>query len=38
MAAVQRKLGKVTQTSEAGFKVRTFNLTTTVVLNQKTTF
>ena len=38
MGAVQRKLGKVTQTAEAGFNVRTFNLTTTVVLNQKTTF
>jgi hypothetical protein len=38
MSAVQRKLGKVTQTSNAGFNVRTFNLTTTVVLNQNTTF
>jgi len=36
--AVQRKLGKVTQTSNAGFNVRTFNFTTTVVLNQNTTF
>lgn len=36
--AVQRKLGKVTQTSNAGFHVGTFNLTTTVVLNQNTTF
>ena len=38
IGAVQRKLGKVTQTSNAGFNIRTFNLTTTVVLNQSTTF
>jgi len=38
LGAVQRKLGKVTQTSSAGFNVRTFNFTTTVVLNQSTTF
>jgi len=38
MGAVQRKLGKVTQTANAGVNVRTFNLTTTVVLNQNTTF
>jgi hypothetical protein len=38
VGAVQRKLGKVTQTSNAGFNVRTFNLTTTVVLSQSTTF
>jgi hypothetical protein len=38
VGAVQRKLGKVTQTTEAGFNVRTFNLTTTVVLTQNTTF
>ena len=38
VGAVQRKLGKVTQTSNTGFKVRTFNLTTSVVLNQSTTF
>ena len=38
VGAVQRKLGKVTQTSGAGFNVRTFNLTTTVVLTQSTTF
>ncbi|MFN7140048.1 MAG: hypothetical protein ACK4UN_12005 [Limisphaerales bacterium] len=38
IGAVQRKLGKVTQTSNAGFNVRTFNLTTTIVLNQNTTF
>ncbi len=38
MGAVQRKLGKVTQTANAGLNVRSFNLTTTVVLNQSTTF
>jgi hypothetical protein len=38
VGAVQRKLGKVTQTSNVGFNLRTFNLTTTVVLNQSTTF
>ena len=38
VGAVQRKLGKVTQTLNAGFNVRTFNLTTAVVLNQNTTF
>ncbi len=38
VGAVQRKLGKVMQTTEAGFNVRTFNLTTTVVLTQTTTF
>ena len=38
MGAVQRKLGKVTQTSNAGFNVRTFNFSTTIVLNQNTTF
>jgi len=38
MSAVQRKLGKVTSTANAGFNVRTFNLTTTVVLQQKTIF
>lgn len=38
VGAVQRKLGKVTQTSNAGFNVRTFNLTTTVVLSQNTSF
>jgi len=38
MGAIQRKLGKVTQTANAGFNVRTFNLTTTVILNQNTTF
>lgn len=38
IGAVERKLGKVTQTSNVGFNVRAFNLTTTVVLNQSTTF
>lgn len=38
LGAVQRKLGKVTQTTEAGFNVRTFNFTTTVILTQTTTF
>ncbi|WP_150107403.1 DUF4019 domain-containing protein [Pedosphaera parvula] len=38
VGAVHRKLGKVTQTTNAGFNVRTFNLTTTVVMTQKTTF
>lgn len=36
--AVQRKLGKVTGTVNAGFNIRSFNLTTTIVLNQNTTF
>jgi len=38
VGAVHRKLGKVTQTASAGFNVRTYNLTTTVVLTQTTTF
>src|SRR5258708_7700203 len=38
MEAVHRKLGKVTSTSNAGFNVRTYNLTTTVVLQQQSTF
>jgi hypothetical protein len=38
MGAVHRKLGKVTQTANAGVNIRTFNLTTTVILNQRTTF
>src|SRR5947208_1465436 len=36
LGAVQRKLGKVTQTTEAGFNIRSFNLTTTIVLSQNT--
>lgn len=38
LGAVQRKLGKVTQTTETAFNVGTFNFTTTVVLTQATTF
>jgi hypothetical protein len=38
VGAVQRKLGKVTGTANAGFNVRSFNLTTTVVMTQNTTF
>ena len=38
VAAVQRKLGKVTDTTEVGFNVSTYNFTTTVVLTQNTTF
>ena len=38
MGALQKKLGKVTATKEAGFNINTFNLTTSVVLNQETTF
>src|SRR5436309_629690 len=37
MGAIQRKLGKVTQTSNAGFNIRTFNFVTTVVMTQNTT-
>jgi hypothetical protein len=36
--AVQRKLGKVKQTTNAGFNLRSYNFTTTVVLTQNTTF
>ena len=38
MSAVLRKLGKVTSTSNAGWKVNTYNLTTTVLMTQKTVF
>jgi hypothetical protein len=38
LGAVQRKLGKVTQTKEVSFNLSSFNLTTTVVLSQNTTF
>ena len=38
VGTVHRKLGKVTQTSNTGFNFRTYNLTTTVVLTQNTTF
>jgi pyruvate/2-oxoglutarate dehydrogenase complex dihydrolipoamide dehydrogenase (E3) component len=37
-AAVQRKLGKVKQTSTTRFNIRTVNGTATVVLTQTTTF
>lgn len=36
--AVQRKLGKVTQTTNVNFNVRSMNLTTTIALTQSTTF
>jgi hypothetical protein len=38
LGAVQRKLGKMTQTTNAGFSINTFNLTTRVVLTQTTKF
>ena len=38
MAAVRRKLGKVVQSTNVGFNVRSFNLVTTVYINQQTTF
>ena len=38
MGAVQRKLGKVASTSNTGWKVKSFNLKTTVFMNQKTVF
>ena len=38
LSVVQRKLGKVTKTANAGFNVGTFNFTTNVVLNQNTSF
>lgn len=38
VGAVQRKLGKETQTVNAGFTVRTFNFTTAVILTQRTSF
>jgi hypothetical protein len=38
LAAIQRKLGKVKESTNAGFNVNTFNLTTRIVLNQQTTF
>src|SRR4051812_23206746 len=38
IGAIQKKLGKVTESKNAGFNVNTFNLTTRVVLNQQTTF
>ena len=38
MGAVHRKLGKVTSTSNTGWKVQSFNLKTTVLMSQNTTF
>ena len=38
MGAIQKKLGKVKDSKNAGFNINTFNLTTRVVLNQETTF
>jgi hypothetical protein len=38
MAAVQRKLGKVTSTSNNGWKVQSFNLQTIVLMDQNTAF
>ena len=38
IGAVQRKLGKVKASTQVRFNQNTFNLTTTVVLIQKTTF
>ena len=38
IGAVQRKLGKVTTTSNIGWNVSSFNLKTTVLMAQKTVF
>ncbi len=38
MTAVQRKLGKVTSTSNSGWRVQSFNLQTTVLMSQNTAF
>lgn len=38
MGAVRRKLGKVTSTSNTGWKVQSFNLKTSVRMTQKTIF
>ena len=38
MGAVQRKLGKVTTTSNAGWNIKSFNLKTTVFMTQQTVF
>ncbi|NBV24892.1 MAG: hypothetical protein EBS05_23605 [Proteobacteria bacterium] len=38
MEAVHRKLGKVTDTKNTGWRINTFNLTTTVLMQQQTTF
>ena len=38
MEAIQRKLGKVTSTSNSNWRVQSFNLKTTVLMAQTTTF
>ena len=38
MGAVQRKLGKVTSTSNTGWNIKTFNFKTTVYMVQETAF
>jgi hypothetical protein len=38
LGAVLRKLGKVKSTSNAGWKVNSYNLTTTVLMTQQTVF
>jgi hypothetical protein len=38
MSAIERKLGKVQSSKNIGWKVNTFNFTTTVLMNQNTTF
>lgn len=38
MGAVQRKLGKVTSSANAGWRVHTFNLKTSVQMTQNTVF
>lgn len=38
MSAVLRKLGKVKSTSNAGWRVNSYNFTTTVLMTQKTVF
>jgi hypothetical protein len=38
MSAIERKLGKVQSSKNAGWKVNTVNFTTVVLMNQSTTF
>ena len=38
LGAVHRKLGKVTSSSDAGWRVQTFNMKRTVLMSQKTVF
>jgi hypothetical protein len=38
MGALQRKLGKVKSSENAGWRVGTFNMKTSVMMSQKTTF